>query len=217
MSACFLIYNNNNYIVASNGDLTGKEFEPIKIYDFKGKIFLEIKKSNYNTNFITIFYEKETTNSYIITGNDGFVNLYDINSNSEPKIFVEPQSKQSHRSVVVIYAKAIKELIATSDDGAIRIWNFNTAELIKIITIGNDPLRGICVLDDKHIFVGSKDKSIKLIDINESKIIKSEEKHNNTVLAMKIINLKKYGNCLISQGMGIDHINLWGINYISIN
>ena len=86
-----------------------------------------------------------------------------------------------------------------------------------MINIGNDPLRGICVLDEKYIFVGSKDKSIKLIDIDEGKIIKNQEKHNNTVLAMKMINLDKYGNCLISQGMGNDHINLWGINYIIKN
>ena len=214
LSACFLNHNNNKYIVVSNGDLTGKDFEPIKLYDFKGKKFLEIKNSNYNTNFITTFYEKETKNNYIITGNDGFVNSYEINENSQPKTFNEPLSKKSHRSVVIIYSEAIKELIATSDDGLIRIWNFNTGELIKIINIGNEPLRGICVLDEKYIFVGSKDKSIKLIDIDEAKIIKSEEKHNNTVLAMKTINLDKYGNCLISQGMGNDHINLWGINYI---
>ena len=217
LSACFLNYNNNKYIVVSNGDLTGKEFEPIKLYDFKGKKFLEIKNSNYNTNFITTFYEKETKNNYIITGNDGFVNSYEINENSQPNQFNEPLSKKSHRSVVVIYSEAIKELIATSDDGSIRIWNFNTRELIKMINIGNDPLRGICVLDEKYIFIGSKDKSIKLIDIDEGKIIKSEEKHNNTVLAMKMINLDKYGNCLISQGMGNDHINLWGINYIIKN
>ena len=116
-----------------------------------------------------------------------------------------------------MYSGNFKLLIATSDDGLVRIWNFNSGELFKIINVGNEKLRGICVLDGRYIFVGSKDKSIKLIDIDEAKVIKSEEKHNNTVLAMKIINLDKYGNCLISQGMGDDHINLWGINYIIKN
>ena len=64
LSACFLNHNNNKYIVVSNGDLTGKDFEPIKLYDFKGKKFLEIKNSKYNTNFITTFYEKESKNNY---------------------------------------------------------------------------------------------------------------------------------------------------------
>ena len=212
LSACFLNNNNKNYVITSNGDLSGKEFEPIKLFDFKGKKIMELKNSIYNTNFITTFYEKETSNNYILTGNDGFVNSYDIKENSEPKSFKDPSN--SHRSVVVIYSEAIKKLLATSDDGNVIIWNFNRGDLIKIINVGDKLLRGICELDERYIFIGSKDKTIKLIDINKGEIIQSSEEHNNTILTMKVINLNKYGKCLISQGMGEDHINLWRINLL---
>ena len=83
--------------------------------------------------------------------------------------------------------------------------------MIKIINIGKDELRGICVLNEQYIFIGSKDKTIKLIDINKGEIVISKEGHNNSVLTMKIINVDKIGSCLISQGYEEDHIKIWEI------
>lgn len=213
LSVSFLNFNNNNYIITSNGDLDGNEFEPIKIYDFRGKKIMTIKKSNINTNFITSFYDNETSINYILTGNDGFINSYELNENAEPKIFKDSLCQCSHRSVAILYSEAIYKLMASSDDGIFRIWNFYTGILIKTINAGNSPLRGICTLNEKYIFVGSKDKTIKLIDIKEGVVKYNKEGHKNTVLAIKLINLKDYGDCLISQGMRDDCINLWEINY----
>lgn len=213
LSACFLIYNNNNYIVTSNGDLKGNNFDSIKLYDFKGKKFLEINNSNKNTNFIKTFYDKEKDTHYIITGNDGYIDSYNINENKKHFTFIEKPYNNSHRSLAVIDYEATKKLVDSCEDGNIRVWDFYSGKLINKIFTGCNPLRGISIFNENCIFIGSKDKTIKVIDINKGIIINSLKGHNNTVLEIEVINLDKYGDCLISQGMDNESIKLWGINY----
>ena len=65
ISACFLNYKNDYYIIACNrikADL-------IKIYDLKGNKIQEIKESNDNTLVADIYYDEKKDNYYIITGN----------------------------------------------------------------------------------------------------------------------------------------------------
>ena len=226
LSACFLKYNDKNCIATSNGDLSHIEFGPIKIFDLKGRKLLDIKDSNYNTNYITTFYDNESSNNYLITGNDGFIKSYDVKQISSVITFVDQtiyenessaiNKGNSYRSAVVIDSEDIKMLIGSHDDGEIRIWNFYTVNLIKKIKTGN-PLRGICIWNENFIFIGSKDKTIKIVDVKSGKIINSIKAHKiNTVLSLKIIKIDKSGYCLISQGMRNEEINLWEIQYEKI-
>ena len=52
-------------------------------------------------------------------------------------------------------------------------------------------------------------KTIKILDIKKGKIIKDLKGHNNDILTIKIVAHPKYGNCLISQGLGTDQIKIW--------
>ena len=65
------------------------------------------------------------------------------------------------------------------------------------------------MLDDEYIFVGCEDKTIKMVNYNNGKIIRTLEGHKDRVVSIKIINHPKYGNCLLSQGSGLDSIKLW--------
>ena len=221
LSTCFLKYNEKYCIATSNGELQPIDFDPIKIYDLKGKKISEIDNSNHNTNFITTYYDNEVSN-FLITGNDGFIKSYDINHNANYTTFVDQiyenysnsqNLSQSYRSAVVISNGNITMLIGSHDDGDIRIWNFYTIKFIKKIKSGNNPLRGICKWNENYIFIGSKDKTIKIVDINNGKIVKSIGGHQSTVLSLKVINLGKSGYCLASQGMGKGEINFWEIQY----
>ena len=78
-SACFINYNNNNYIIVSNTNYCFPE--PIKVYDFKGNKIKEINDSCDDTFYIDNFYDKKTSKNYIITGNEGFIKSYDYNEN----------------------------------------------------------------------------------------------------------------------------------------
>jgi len=213
LSACFLKYNNTNCIVTSNGDLNTKikKISPIKLFDFKGKLISEINDSSYNTNFITTYYDSLTSQYFIITGNDGFINSYNLMENSFYLQFCDNETK-CHRSLAVSNSGQNLELIDSCEDGIIRIYNFYTGELINRIFTGFTPLRGICIWDKDCFFIGCKDKTFKLVDLNKCIVIKSIKAHNDTVLTLKKINLPKYGNCLVSKGMNEDSINLWSVN-----
>ena len=213
LSACFLKYNKKNYFLTSNGHLNLNFFEPIKMYDFKGEKILEIKQSDNNTNFITTYYDKIISKYFIISGNDGFINSYDLKNNTNYIKFCEQlESNSPHRSANIIHTKEITKLIDSCDDGIIRIWNFYTGELINKIFTGYNPLRGICIYNENFIFIGCKDKTIKLVDINKGKIVNNIIGHNNTVLTIKKIYFSKYGLCLISQGFASEPLKLWSIN-----
>ena len=226
LSACFLEYNGMNCIATSNGELRQIEFGPIKIYNSEGKKILDIKDSNYNTNYITTYYDNDTTNYYLISGNDGFIKSYDIKQKTGAITFVDhaiyendpnPYNRgNSYRSAAIIDSEKIKLLIGSHDDGEIKIWNFYTVNLIRKIPIGN-PLRGICIWNANYIFIGSKDKTIKIVDVKNGKIVNSIKAHKlNTVLSLKLIILDNYGVCLISQGMGKEEINLWEVQFEKI-
>ena len=99
-------------------------------------------------------------------------------------------------------------LIDSCDDGIIRIWDFHLGLLLNKIKVNEGNLYGICLWDERYLFVGCNHKIIKIIDLNEG-IIKNLEGHNNEVLTIKKIYHNKYGPCLISQGLGDDQIKIW--------
>ena len=212
LSACFLQYDKLKCIVTSNGGLDGKKFDPIKIYNFNGKKILEIKGSNYNTNFVTTYFDIKTSKYYIISANDGFINSYNLEQNNHHIRFREGQNISVHRSAAVICIGELTKLVDSREDGFIIIWNFFNGELINKIPTGFSPLRGICIWNDNYIFIGCKDKTFKLVDINKGIVIKSIKGHNNTILTIKKINFSKYGYCLVSQGMNDEPIKLWSVS-----
>ena len=104
-------------------------------------------------------------------------------------------------------------MIELCEDGNIRIWNFHSAKLLKIIKIdGFDQIKCFCLLDEQNIFVGCADKTIKDVQLKDGKIIKNYNGHNSEVNFITIINHPKYDKILISQGWEEDGIRVWKIN-----
>ena len=67
----------------------------------------------------------------------------------------------------------------------------------------------MCLWNENYLFVGSKDKTIKLIELKNGLFVKSLFGHNNDVLTIKKINHPQYGECLISQNWKDSEIILW--------
>ena len=59
------------------------------------------------------------------------------------------------------------------------------------------------------MFVSCKDKTIRLIDLKNGKIINDLIGHNTRVISIKKINHPEYGECLVSQGYGFNQLILW--------
>ena len=101
-------------------------------------------------------------------------------------------------SIIINNNKNIIKLIESSGDGNIRIWNFHSGLLLNKIKITKEYLNGICLWNDNYLFIGSFDKTIKLLELNNKSIVKFLTSHTNYVITVKKIIHPKYGECLIS-------------------
>ena len=206
-SACFLYDNNGYYILSSNCNFNG-ESERIKIFDLKGNIIKEINDSNDKIFFIDSYYDSKLSKLYIITGNQGYVKSFDYNENKIYFQYSDNNDKRAHDSIIINENKDKINIIESSLNGNIRIWDFHSKELLRRIKITKRELYGICLWNNDYLFVGCDDNSIKLIDLKQRKIIKEFYSHNNEVITIKKLIHPKYGECLISQGFD-DQIKLW--------
>ena len=125
-------------------------------------------------------------------------------------------SNNVHNSIIIDDKSLIIKIIESCEDGNIRIWNFYSGELLNKININNKKIYEICLWNNKYIFVGCEDGTLKLVELNNNLIIKSLEGHNKYVLTVKKIIHPKYGECLLSQGYEYDKIILW-LNKNQIN
>ena len=207
-SACFINENENNYIATCNAIKKG-EPENIKIFDFNGNKIKEIIKSNKNTLFIDSYYDDILRKNYIVTGNADHVKSYDFKKNEVYHKYHEKNNNKCHCSLIIKANEEIIKLLESSADGYIRIWNFHSAILINKIKIDNILLYGLCLWNNNYLFVGTEDKMIKLIDLNNGIIINSFSGHKNAVLTIKKLIHPQYGEWLISQGLKDDNIKIW--------
>ena len=208
-SACFLTNNNQIFIIAGN-------VKPIKVFDLNGNLQKEIHKTDRYIFFVDTYYDKNLSKNFIITGNEGCSKSYDFSNNKLYYEYSTGKNEYNHGSITILDNKEIILLIDSCFDGYIRIWNFHSGQLLNEIKGSNKALCGICLWNNEYFFVGSKDNSIKLVELKTRKIIKNITGHSNEVITIKKITHPKYGECLISQGRGKDHFKLW-INKNTIN
>ena len=211
-SACFLNYKNNNYIITSNRNWVDPE--PLKVYDLINEKYSTIKNSNNNTFCVDSYYDNKNDITYIIAGNEGNVISYNYNENELYNTYCEQfENNVFHQSFKIYEDKndLIIKLIESSDgtSGIIRIWDFHNAELLGKFETYNNALRCIEIFDEKYAFVGSGDKSIKLIDLENLKVINNLIGHINNVCSLKIIVHPIFGKCIISQGHNNETIRVW--------
>ena len=233
-SACIFYYNKQNYIITSNdnendmnedkdGDVVP---ESIKIYDFNGNKIKELNDSNYRTFFVDTYYDVIKNKTYIITGNEGFVQSYDYEKTERYNRYLEYSNNKNeavcgHSSLIIKSDKNNTRLFETNWYGNIRIWNFHLGELIKKIKIGC--LQGMCLSNNnKYLYVGCNNY-IKIINLKNDKVIKSHKIHeeddenDKEILTIKRIIHPQYGEMLLSQSSGEYQIKFWLVdNFINV-
>ena len=207
-SACFINDNNQIYIISSNYYLDNSS-EFMKVYDLKGNL-IKCNALSYNDNtcFIDSYYDNKLLNNFIVSGNKDYVISYDFNKMNVYHKYFDSWNKD-HNSLIINDKEEIVKLIESSEDGNIRIWDFHGGNLLKKFKICNNCLYGICLWNIDYLFVGCKDKNIRLIDLRNGKTIKCLDGHNTRVLTVKKIIHPVYGECLLSQGYSFNKIKLW--------
>ena len=207
--ACFLNDNNQNYIVSINNSFKYK----LDVINFKGELIKEIKDYYNNRTFIIdTYYDNKLSKNFIITGNEGFVKSYDYNENKIYKKYYD-EDKRGHHSIIINNDNEIIQLIESSFDGNIRIWDFHSGILLKKIKVSfglnSGWLYTVCLLNKNYLFVGCFSGILRIIDIKKGIVIKELKNHNTPVICIKKIYIPNFGESLISQGFHKDGINLW--------
>ena len=213
--ACFLKNNNQIYIISSHFNLFNS-YDTNKVYDLNGNKIKEINDSYDIAYFIDSYFDSKLNKNYIITGNNGFSKSYDFNENRlYHKYFDKIKNKENdnngHCSIIVFnngYGEI--QLIDSSYDGNIRIWNFNSGLLLKKIKVCDKSLFGISLWNNEYLFIGSE-KNLIILKINNGKINNIIDGHKYETICVKTIYYNKYGNLLITQGFLNDYIKLWKI------
>ena len=213
-SACFLNNNNQIYIITSDYSdfIYSSLSDPIKIFDLNGNLIKEIKHYIYNnTLFIDTYFDKKLSKNYIITGNYGFVESYDFTNNNIYHKYTQYNNDINNKNHTYSYEsliistledieneKSILKLIASCSDGYIKIWNFHSGEILKLIKVFGVFLHSICLINNNYLAVGCGDKTIKIVDINKGKTMKTMFNQYDVNCIKSIIH-PLYGICLISQ------------------
>ena len=188
------LHQEKNYVITSCPN------EKMKVWSFTGMYMYNFGQSNESTYFIDVFYNKNQKKYFIINANSNDVKSYYFESGDlYHKYKGTPQTW--HMSAVVNNINDIFALIESDGNGTIRIWNFDTAELLKSITAHSINLRGICLWNDKYLFAAGNDSQVKLFNLEEGKFVKSFKGHTSTVCTIEKIMHPKYGGCLISHAL----------------
>ena len=204
-SACFLNSNNEIFIASSNNN----NDEQIKIFDLNGNIIKEINETKFiNVYIIDSFYDNKTLKNYIVTGNDMSLKSFDYDSNVVYKIY-DAKDYCGHYNLIINEEGEKIKIIETNSEGKIGIWDFHSGDLLKKIFVDDNRLYGMCLWNNDYILVGSLDQTIKIIKLEEGKIINNLIGHKSFPLTIKKIKHPFLGECLLSQGQEKDQIKLW--------
>ena len=206
-SASLLVNNNENYIITSNEYIFNNE--SIFVFDLKGQKIKEINDSKESTLFLDIFYDNKLSKNYIISGNRGYIKSFDFDENKIYHKYCENNKDKNFKTIIINKDEEIIKLVESSYDGNIKIWDFHSGLLLNKIKVCNNSIIGMCLWNNKYLFIGCEDKTIRLMELKKEKVIKTIIGHNNKVISLQKINHPNYGECLISQGWNNDQIKLW--------
>ena len=164
----------------------------LKNINSNGSLYSACFLNNDNSNIIERY-------NYIITscaGSNEQIKIFDFDGNIIKK-FEQKDSDDVYFIDSYFDLKLKKYFIITGNYNYIKSYDFYETKLYKKY------------IDEKYLFVGCRDRTIKLITISRNKVINSLQGHINWISCVKKIKHSEYGECLISQGDLNDQIKIW--------
>ena len=164
------------------------EIKGINVFNLNGQKIKELKDSNKEKvyYFVTFFHKD---NNFIVAGCDLKVISYDFNNNKINKIFHDlgEYYNGSHVYIRVIENQNNIKIIESCYDGKIRIWDFNSGELIQKINVSNEALFGFSLFKDEYLIIGG-DGKILLLNLKKNNECSEFEIGNNPIVTINGIN-----------------------------
>ena len=219
ISAC-LFKDKNQYFIA-----TAHQLRNLIIFDIEGKQIKEFQKSvnvpkditrkeydNYvnGVYFMDIYFDMQSSKNYILYCGIGFLKSYGIDKGKLYQNYVKGNygnnANNAYYHFVIWDNGIIVKLITAYSYGTIRIFNFHSAELLsEIKTDSNSKISfsSLCLWDNNYLFVTNENFSLKLIDIEKKKVIKTfpfpKESETGNGIFVKMFHHPLYGKCLLCQ------------------
>ena len=204
-SSC-IIFDKNNFSIFCTGYQNY-----IKVYNQAGEFIKNIGNNDVNSRYYIDSSEIEEK-KYLIVGGTNGIQVFNLPALTEYHTFIEGNDTQYHNEAKVIKINDTYNLIDTGYFNHIKIWDFINKNLInKITSDTTNDLRGFMIINNRYLFIGSDDKSIKEFDLEKKIMIKSISKHNNYVVGIKPVK-DKNGNIFIISYSLDKNIYLWGFN-----
>ena len=185
LSENLLFSNKKNYLITSAYEIDSAGYN-ILFYDYENNQNNNnnnsIKNSQDNTNFLGVYYDENIP--YITAGNLGNVKVFDFVKKKLIKKYHDSSKIINYLSVIITKQKENnnnKILIASGADGIVRIWDYNTKNILfKLSNINNDRwLVGMCLINEKFLFVGTYNSTIEEYNISSNKLVNTLNRMNN--------------------------------------
>ena len=225
-SACLIFENANIYFIFGMKNILEDENEhPIKVFDLKGNLIKDIKYSEEGADYITCYYDNITLKNYIISVNktiyENYIKSYDFEDNKLfHKYYIEDNRSEeekdnesdSSEEITIVKSGKITQILQLYYDCLILFWNFHSGQLVRKIDIINKINTNICNIilwNNKYLFLGCSDLTIKVFDIENEKISKELIGHKDRVKTLRKLIHPNYEECLFSQGIISGEIKLW--------
>ena len=200
-------YKKEMYIIASN-----YEDLDFKLYSFKnnGQLISNVQHK-IEINCVYFYFDKKRNIPYIIfSGNKYYISSFKFLTLTLYKIYSD-YDKNYYNISVKIRRMYSKNLLFVAAGGSIKIFNFDTANIIYNIHDNlYKSLNSICIWNKNFLLAGGNDKSIHLIDIKDGKHIKSLYSFKDRITTIKKIYIKDYGEYFFVHTED-GEINLFGI------
>ena len=205
MCMLFDVYKNQSFVFTSN------DSDNIKIYNENGKFLQNLSKApNYETFFIDIYNDEEEKVDYLVSGDMKCVRVYELAQYNLSRTYYDQTSVFEHVSACVYNDNGVKKLIEGEFNGFLRVWNFITAVcLFKISVCKRIPLVSLCMWNLSNVVLACSDCKIRMINLANPENVKTIGGHNNEVVGITKIIHPTLGECLLTQGIGEEQINLW--------
>ena len=207
LSVCLLfdIYKNETFV------FTSCDSDHIKLYNQKGNYVQNLSESpNNKTYFLDIFQDENNQSYYLLSGDLKCVRAYELNTYKLFRTYIDQSSEREHISAYVYNDYGEGKLIDAEFNGIIRIWEFYSGNCSTIININKRiPLISVCVWNQDYLLIGCNDLKIRVINLGNPDNVKIIGGHSTEVCSIAKINHPNLGECILTQGIGEDQINLW--------
>jgi len=216
--SCLLVFpqnNDNNYIITScSVGIKEKDISGTQIYSLNDGQFIKyVKNVDSAVWYLLSWYNKRNNKYYII---HFATKKIIINNLLEDELYCEltNEPEDMHFSGFIYNKENNDYLCSSSANGYINIWDLYNQKLIKSININGDFKR--CILyhiiqwNSKYVVVASFNKTFKVVDIEEEKVVSEVKAHCDEVICVKKIYHPIYGESLLSSSRDM-MIKLWTI------